>query len=182
MTESRIARKYATALFFTAKKSKHVDTISHDLKVISSLLKENPVIKNLLEAPHISEIEKKELISSTFQSQISEALFSFLILVIEKHRIQYLHAMANELERLFKEDQGIVKARLITARSVDQKLSDEIQHQLEKSTHKIVEMTQETEPRLIGGIVIVVGDKIIDRSIRYQLNQFKEQMSTLRVY
>jgi F-type H+-transporting ATPase subunit delta len=109
-------------------------------------------------------------------------LFSFLMLVVSKHRIQYLLFMAEELQRLVKEDQGIVEASLITARSVDQALVDQIRQELEKSTGKRVEMKLEIDPSLIGGIVVILGDKIIDRSIRYQLGQLKEQMSAMKVY
>jgi F-type H+-transporting ATPase subunit delta len=182
MIESRLAGKYGTALFRTAKRVDQVERISHDLEVISELLRKNLSLKNFLESPQILEKEKKELISTTLKNRVSEALFSFLMLVVSKHRIQYLLPMASEFGRLVKEDQGIVEARVIAARIIDQKLVEEIRGELEKSTDKKVEIKMEIDPDLIGGIVIILGDKIIDRSIRYQLNQLKEQMSTVRVY
>ena len=182
MIESKVAIKYATALFRTAKRINQVEMISHDLEVLSDLLRENTLLKNFLESPQVLERDKKELLSSTFKSLISEALFSFLMLVVSKHRIQYLLFMAEELQRLVKEDQGIVEASLITARSVDQALVDQIRQELEKSTGKRVEMKLEIDPSLIGGIVVILGDKIIDRSIRYQLDQLKEQMLAMRVH
>jgi len=104
------------------------------------------------------------------------------MLVVSKHRIQYLLSMAEEFQRLVKEDQGIVEARLITARSADQALVDQIRQELEENTGKKVEIKLEVDPSLIGGIVVILGDKIIDRSIRYQLSQLKEQMSALKVH
>ncbi len=182
MIESKLAIKYATALFRTAKRTNQVEMISHDLEVLSDLLRENTLLKNFLESPQVLERDKKELLSSAFKSLISEALFSFLMLVVSKHRIQYLLFMAEELQRLVKEDQGIVEASLITARSVDRALVDQIRQELEKSTGKRVEMKLEIDPSLIGGIVVILGDKIIDRSIRYQLDQLKEQMLAMRVH
>jgi F-type H+-transporting ATPase subunit delta len=182
MIESRVAIKYATALFRTAKRTAQVESMSRDLATLSELLSKNVLLKNFVESPQVEEKDKKELLTSTFKPVISEALFSFLILVLSKHRIQYLVSMAGEFQRLVKEDQGIVDARLITARSLDQSLADQIREELEKSTGKKVEMKLETDPSLIGGIVIILGDKIIDRSIRCQLNQLKDQMSALKVY
>ena len=182
MIESRVAIKYATALFRTAKKTNQVEMISHDLEVLSNLLRKNLLLKNFLESPQVLEKDKKELLSSTFKPQISEALFSFLLLVVSKHRIGYLLSMAEEFQRLVKEDQGIVEARLITARSADQTLVDQIRQELEKSTGKKVEIKLEIDTYLIGGIVVILSDKIIDRSIRYQLGQLKEQMSALKVH
>ena len=182
MIESRVAGKYAHALFSAAKKIKQVDTISVDLGTISRLLTEIPHLKILLESPQILEKEKRELISNTFRDRISEVLLSFLLLVLSKHRIAYLLPMADEFGRLVKEDQGIVTAQLITVRQLEPALMEDIVHELEKTTGKKIELKTEIDPSLIGGIVIVLGDKIIDRSIRYRLNQFKEQMSALRVY
>ncbi len=182
MIESRVAGKYAHALFSAAKRKNQLDTISADLGTISRLLTEFPHLKTLLESPQILEKEKRELISNTFNGRISEVLFSFFLLVLSKHRIAFLLPMADEFGRLVKEDQGIVTARLITARQLEPALMKDIVYELEKTTRKIIEIKTELDPGLIGGIVIVLGDRIIDRSIRYQLSQLKEQMSTLRVY
>jgi len=182
MIESKVAIKYATALFRTAKRTNQVENISHDLEALSNLLKENALLKNFLESPQVLEKDKKELLGSTFKPLISEALFSFLMLVVSKHRIQYLLSMAEEFQRLVKEDQGIVEACLITARSVNQALVDQIRQELEKNTGKKVELKLQIDPYLLGGIVVILGDKIIDRSIRHQLTQLKDQMSALKVY
>ena len=181
MIESRVAIKYATALFRTAKRTAQVESISRDLVTLSELVNTNVLLKNFVESPQVEEKDKKQLLTSTFKALISEALFSFLMLVLSKHRIQYLAPMTNEFQRLVKEDQGIVEARLVTARSLDQALADEVREELERSTGKKVEMKLEVDPSLIGGIVIVLGDKIIDRSIRHQLGQLKDQMSVLKV-
>ena len=182
MIESKVAIKYATALFRTAKRTNQVEMISHDLEAISNLLMKNALLKNFLESPQVLERDKKALLSLSLKPLISEALFSFLILVVSKHRIQYLLSMGEEFQRLVKEDQGIVEARLITARSADQYLVDQIRQELEESTGKKVEIKLEIDSFLIGGIVVILGDRIIDRSIRYQLTQLKDQMSALKVY
>ncbi len=182
MIESKVAIKYATALFRTAKRTAQVESISRDLEALSNLLKKNILLKNFLESPQVLEKDKRKLLNSTFKPLISEALLSFLMLVVSKHRISYLLSMAEEFQRLVKEDQGIVEACLITARSVDYALVDQIKKELEKSTGKQVEMKLKVDPSLIGGIVVILGDKIIDRSIRYQLSQLKDQMSALKVH
>jgi F-type H+-transporting ATPase subunit delta len=182
MIESRVAIKYATALFRTAKRTDQVESISHDLEALSGLLSKNVLLKSFVESPQVEEKDKKKLLTSTFKPLISEALFSFLMLVLSKHRIQYLELMTNEFQRLVKDDQGIVEARLVTARVLDPPLAEELRVELERTTGKNVEMKLEKDPSLIGGILIVLGDKIIDRSIRYQLGQLKDQMSALRVH
>lgn len=182
MIESRIARKYAAALFSSSKRIRQVESISADMEAISDLLKKLPHLKSFLESPQILEKEKEELFAISFKESISEALYSFLLLVLSKHRIPYLLPMAEEFKRLVKEDQGIVSARLISARQLGPSVSDEIKVELEKSSGKKVELDTQVDPGLIGGLIIILGDRIIDQSIRHQLSQLKEQMLAIRVY
>ena len=182
MIESRVAIKYATALFRTSKRTGQTESISRDLTTLSELWSTDKLLRSFVESPQVEDKDKRELLTSTFKPLISEALFSFLMLVLNKHRIQYLELITKEFQRLVKEDQGIVEARLVTARALDRKLAERLREELEKSTGKKVETRLELDPSLIGGIVILLGDKVIDRSIRYQLGRLKDQMYALRVH
>ncbi len=182
MIESQVARRYAAALFRTAKRTDQVERILDDLKAIADLLRKDPSLKNFLEAPQILDQYKRELITSAFKDLISEALFSFLVVVLDKHRTEYLQAMAKEYERLVKEDQGILQARVTTTRALDPLFRDRLRDELEKTTGKKIEMLLRIDPKIIGGIIVILGNKIIDRSIRHQLNELKEEMLTLAVH
>jgi F-type H+-transporting ATPase subunit delta len=182
MIESQVARRYATALFRTAKRIDQVERILEDLKAIADLLRKDPSLKNFLEAPQILDQYKKELFTTAFKHIVSEALFSFLILVLDKHRIQYLLGMAEEYERLVKEDQGILQARIVTARALDSVFRDRLKEELEKSTGKKIEMLLKIDPEIIGGIIVILGNQIIDKSIRHQLDELKEEMLALTVH
>jgi F-type H+-transporting ATPase subunit delta len=182
MIESQVARRYATALFRTAKRIDQVDRILDDLKAIADLLRKDPNLKKFLEAPQILDQYKRGLFTTAFKHLVSEALFSFLILVMEKHRIEYLLVMAEEYERLVKEDQGILQAQVITARLLDPVFGNKLKEELEKNTGKRIEMILKIELKIIGGIIVILGNKIIDASIRHQLDELKEEMLALRVH
>jgi F-type H+-transporting ATPase subunit delta len=182
MIGSRVAAKYAVALFRAARHAGELERISNDLMTVSGLLRKDPRLKDFLESPQVSEKEKKNLLSLSLKPSVSPALFSFLVLILEKHRIHYLESMAEEFEKLFKENQGILDARLITARELDQTLHYQIRQELEKHTGKRIQVHTQVEPALIGGAVVMVGDKVIDRSVRHQLNQLRDQMLALKVH
>ena len=182
MIESQVARRYATALFRTAKRIDQTDRILDDLKAIADLLRKDPNLKNFLEAPQILDQYKRELFTTAFKDIISEALFSFLVVVLNKHRIEYLLAMAKDYERLVKEDQGILQARVTTTRALDPVFKNRLKEELEKTTGKRIEMILKIDPQIIGGIIVILGNKIIDRSIRHQLDELKEEMLALRVH
>jgi F-type H+-transporting ATPase subunit delta len=182
MIEFQVARRYATSLFRTAKRIDGVEGILDDLKAIADLLKKDPSLKKFLEAPQILDQYKKELLTTAFKHLVSEALFSFLILVLEKHRIEYLLAMAEAYERLVKEDQGILQTCVITARPLDPTFANRLKEELEKNTGKRIEMISKINPEIIGGIIVILGNKIIDKSIRHQLDELKEGMLALKVH
>jgi F-type H+-transporting ATPase subunit delta len=83
---------------------------------------------------------------------------------------------------LVKEDQGILQARVITARALDPVFKNRLKEELEKSTNKKIEMILKIDPQIIGGIIVILGNKIIDRSIRHQLDELKEEMLALTVH
>ena len=182
MIESQVARRYDIALFRTAKRTDQVDGISAHLKTIANLLRKDPNVKEFLVAPQILDQYKRELFTTAFKHLVSEALFSFLILVLEKHRIEYLLAMAEEYERLVKEDQGILQAHVVTARAFDRAFASRLKEGLEKNTGKRIEMISKIDPEIIGGIIVILGNKIIDASIRHQLDELREEMLALKVH
>ncbi len=182
MIESQVARRYAAALFRTAKRIDRVGRILDDLKAIAHFLRKDPNLKNFLEAPQILDQYKRELITTAFKNLISEALFSFLVVVLDKHRTEYLQAMAKEYERLVKEDRGILQARVTTTRALDPLFRDRLREELEKTSGKKIEMVLRIDPQIIGGIIVILGNRIIDGSIRHKLDELKEEMLALTVH
>ncbi len=182
MISSEVGKKYAAALFKTAKKNKLTDSVLENFRLILKLLEENLLFKNLLEAPQVREKEKKELLNNLFKGRISELLLSLLTLLVDKKRIQYLFDIFPEYERLVKEDKGIVVAEVTTAIPLDETMCQRLQEKLERKTRKKIEMQKKVDLDIIGGMLVVLGDKVIDRSIRYQLSELKERISGVRVH
>lgn len=182
MISSEVGKKYANALFKLAKKDNLTDSTLEEFGSILRILRENPVFKNFLEAPQILDRDKKNLLRDLFEGKISEILVSFLTLLVDRKRIAYLVDMFPEFERLVKEDKGILVAQVTTAIPVDEILYRSLKQKLETKTQKKIEMTNRVDPGIIGGVVVVLGHKVIDHSIRYQLSQLKEKISQTRVH
>ncbi|MGB2698275.1 MAG: F0F1 ATP synthase subunit delta [Candidatus Zixiibacteriota bacterium] len=182
MISSEVGKKYAAALFKSAKKEKIADIVLEDYRSIMKIFKENPPFKGLLEAPQLSEKDKKKLLKDLFEGKISEVLLSFLTLLVDKKRIQYLFDIFPEFEKSVKEDQGIVLAEVTTAIPLDDALSQNLKRKLEIKTQKKIEMVEKVDPGIIGGVTVILGDKVIDQSIKYQLGQLREKISQIKVY
>jgi F-type H+-transporting ATPase subunit delta len=182
MISSEVGKKYAAALFKSAKKENLADSVLENYRLILKILRENPSFKNLLEAPQILDKDKKRFIKNFFEKKISEVLLSFLTLLVDKKRIQYLPDIFPEYEKLVKENKGIVVAKITTAIPLDEPLIQSLKEKLERETQKKIEMEKNVDPGIIGGVLVVLGDKVIDRTIKYQLTQLKERITQIRVY
>ncbi len=182
MISSEVGKKYAAALFKLANREKIAGIVLEDYQSIMKILKENLPIKNLLETPQILDKDKKKLLQDLFEGKIPEVLLSFLTLLVDKKRIQYLSDIFPEFEKLVKENQGIVMAEVTTAIPLDDALSKSLRSKLEIMTKKKIEMVKRVNPDIIGGVTVVLGDKVIDRSIKYQLGQLREKISQIKVY
>jgi F-type H+-transporting ATPase subunit delta len=182
MISSEVGKKYASALFKLTKKEKLTDPVLEEFRSISRILRENPTFKNFLEAPQILEKDKKDFLKGLFEGKISEVLLSFLTLLVDRKRIKYLLDIFPEYERLVKEEKGILLAEVTTAIPLKEAFYQRLKEKLERKTQKKIEMIKRVDPDIIGGVVVVLGDKVIDHSIRYQLGELKERVSEVRVH
>ena len=182
MISSEVGKKYAAALFKLANREKIAGTVLEDYQSIMKIFKENLPIKNLLETPQILDKDKKKLLKDLFEGKIPEVLLSFLTLLVDKKRIQYVFNIFPEFEKLVKENQGIVMAEVTTAIPLDDALSQSFKKKLETKTKKKIEMVEKVDTGIIGGVTVILGDKVIDHSIKYQLAQLREKISQIKVY
>lgn len=182
MISSEVGKKYAAALFKLANREKIAGIVLEDYQCIMKIFKENPSFKELLETPQILDKDKKKLLKDLFEGKVSEILLSFLSLLVDRKRIKYLLDIFPEYEKLVKEDKGIMVAEITTAIPMDEASYGSLKVKLERKTQKKIEMVKKVDPGIIGGVVVVLGNKIIDRSIKCQLSQLKERISQIRVY
>jgi F-type H+-transporting ATPase subunit delta len=182
MIGPEVGKKYGVALFRAAQKQNQIEEIFDNLKNIIVLKEKNIRFIEFLENPRIRDKDKKDFIKSLSEGRVPDLLVSLLILLLDKNRIKYLPEIFSEYQRLYKEDQGIVEAEVITAFPLDHFLTGRLKEKLEKKTGKRLEMITKVDPFILGGVVVKMGDRIVDKSIRYQLNQIKELVTEVRVY
>ena len=182
MIGPEVGKKYGAALFRAAQKHNQIEEILDNLKTMAVLKDKNIRFIEFLENPQIRDKDKKDFIKSISEGRVSDLLVSLLILLLDKNRIKYLSEIFSEYQRLYKEDQGIVEAEVITAFPLDHFLTERLREKLEKKTGKKLEMITKVDPFILGGVVVKMGDRIVDKSIRYQLKQIKELVTEVRVY
>ncbi len=161
---------------------KNVSEQAHaDVDSIAQLLEKDQMLLNFLAAPQLLDSDKAAVIEKVFKGQVHEYVFSFVRLLVEKHRTNFLGEIAAEYDKLYNESRGLIATRLVTAVPLTEDEKQQITEKLSKLTSMTVTLQPEVDPEIIGGAIAIIGDKIIDRSIRHDLFVLREQLMELKV-
>ena len=169
--EKLVAKTYATALFDVAIESNQLDRFGEELEFIVGTFRQHPEFYELYKTPQISSEEKKQIVAKVFQQGISQEVMSFLKILLDKRRTGSFEDIAKEYQRLANAHNNIAEAVAITAipMSSEEKLA--LENKLSMTTGKVVRLKNEIDDSIIGGILVRIGDKVIDGTIQSRLNE-----------
>lgn len=182
MTEPSIAKKYAVALFNAASTAGKLDAVHRDLNDLVRYFDSDHTLEEFLQAPHVIDEQKYTLVRKAFGGKVVALLFDFICLLLKKHRFNYLKPIALKFEELMEEEQGVLRAQITTAIKLDSELLDQLKAKLEARTQKTIKLIPKVDPGILGGIIVILKHKIIDKSIRQELTELRGRLLTVKVY
>ena len=182
MRETRVAQRYAHALFLVAKSKDNIDIVASELFQLRSFIEKDKRFISFLEAPQILTEHKIALIKSLFTARLSPPLLWFLFLLIEKHRIEFLGEIAREFEKFVEDYKGLIKAHVTTAIPIEDGFKVQLKAKLETMTGKEIEIIHRIDRGIIGGVVVQLNFRIIDNSIRHKLEVLRHDLLSIKVY
>ncbi len=177
MKNARVARRYALALMTMAEETGTVDAITKDLNLLEQVLKDSRELRLLLESPVVPAAKKKSILKDVFGPHVSSSTMVFVNLMTSKNREDILADVAREFHILRDERLGIVTVDVRAAVELSQPQEQSLQQQLERYTGKKVRVKFFLDKAIQGGVVIKIGDTILDASIRRQLEILRERLS-----
>ena len=177
-----IAKRYAVALFNAAVAQDVAEQVDGDLTSFDRLLKHNTAFHNFLWSPQVLTEDKKDLIVQIVGERSSGLFVTFLMLLIDKKRLEHVGEIAEVFNYLFEQLQGIVEVRIITAVPIERELEIKTVLRLEEKTGKQIRLVKSVDESIIGGMIVIIEGKIIDGSIRHQLDSMKTSLTELRVH
>lgn len=166
---STIARPYATAVFNFANENKNLSSWSDTLALLSGVIKDGS-IQSIIEDSKVLDSERQDLILNVCKGKIDEYEINFVKLLVENKRLVILPEISQFFEELKAEAEGSIEAELIMAEQPSKKTVDELLKSLEKKFNKKIEGKVVIDKNIIGGTKIIVGDSVIDASVRAQLD------------
>jgi len=165
---STIARPYAQAIFSLAKE-KETLAIWLDVLTLMTGVIENPDIKSFIQDAKVLDSDREKTLLKIFGKDVDDMAKNFIMLLIENKRLMILPAIKLAYEKLKADYEGTVKAEIIAAAEPDKKAVDNLIKSLEKKFNKKIEGHVTIDKSIIGGTKIIVGDTVIDDSIKGKL-------------
>lgn len=173
---SAVARNYAGTLFELATREEAGEAWGELLDLVAGLYEEDRTFRRFLDAPSVSTVEKKDVLERALGDRAPELFRRFLFVVLDRRRHRALPAIAGAYRDLLDERAGRVRARVALPFEPEESLRDEIRDDLERRFGKEVVAEFRAVPEILGGIVVRVGDRLIDGSVRRRLERLKWQM------
>ncbi|MCQ2559212.1 MAG: F0F1 ATP synthase subunit delta [Clostridia bacterium] len=176
MLKGAIGERYAEALYDLAKGLDKAEDVEQELLAVKDIVEKDRDLQKILYHPRITAEEKKELLQTLFQGKIAEVTFSFLPLLVDKQREQYLCDIVDAFVLKANEDRNILAAEISSAVA----LSDSEKAGLKKVLTKVTGRDMVTEfavdPELMGGVVVKIGDRVIDGSLKTRFAAMREYL------
>ena len=171
-----IARVYSEALFEVAKEKGSLDEVHEQLGEIADKVDEDRDLQVFFFSPYFSSNEKRDGIAKAFSGG-NEELINFLELLAEKHRMPALFRIRRRFDELYAEENQQLAVTVTSAVELEASVVESIGAEIEKQTGKSIELTSKVDDSIIGGLVLQVGNRVLDSSIRNRLDQLRREVT-----
>ena len=176
MDRNRVTVRYAKALIELASEQKVLSDVDRDMRMLYAAINQYNGFANYINNPGTSSLDKFEKIKSIFSPYFHALSMKFFAMVFNNKREEYLKDLCRNSIDMAREQNNIVTANLKSAIQLDEKIVQQIIAKFEKRLNATLEMTNETDPELIGGFVFTIDGEQYDASIAAKLKTIKKQL------
>ncbi|MFW5836497.1 MAG: ATP synthase F1 subunit delta [Desulfovibrionaceae bacterium] len=177
MTGNIVARRYARAIFAVGEKAGELDAYGKELGELAEALHEAPQALTFFKSPAFSPAEKKAVLGKLLeQTTIGQTVKNFCFLLADKGRLGFLPEIASDFQAMLDGKQGVMRGQLVTAVPLDDTKEADFVKQLESQTGKKLVLSFAEDKDILGGVVLKIGDKVLDASLRAQLELLRDNI------
>jgi ATP synthase F1 delta subunit len=171
-----IAQVYARSLFEVAVERGRLDVVREQLGQFADALEEDRELSVFFFSPYFSTQEKKDALHRAV-TDADETIVNFLELLVEKHRMPAIFRIRREFDDLWREENKLLSVQLTSAIALDDETVQSLGRTIGERTGRKVDVTANVNPDILGGIVLRVGNSILDASIRNRLESLRKQVA-----
>jgi F-type H+-transporting ATPase subunit delta len=171
-----LAQVYSRALFEAARDKRRLDEVREQLAQFADAVDENRELAVFFFSPYFSTAEKQQSLG-TLLDGAEEVFLNFLSLLIENHRMPVIFRIRGEYERLWEEENRTLPVEITSAIALDQATTESLGRTIGERAGRKVTLAARVDPDILGGIIIRVGNSILDASIRNRLEQLRRHVA-----
>jgi len=170
-----IAVVYARSLFEVAREQDKLDVVREQLGAFTDALSENRDLQVFFFSPYFATKEKQDGLERVV-SDADPVVLNFLKLLIEKHRMPVLFRIRSNYDGLWEEENKLLPVHITSAVKLDNAIVEQLGDRISEQTDRKVELSANVDPEILGGIVVRVGNSVLDASVRNRLEQLRKQV------
>jgi F-type H+-transporting ATPase subunit delta len=171
-----LGRVYGRSLFEVASEQDKLDLLREQLGQFADALDQSNELRVFFFSPYFSSSEKQQALDGLLEGA-DEQLVNFLKLLIENHRMPVIFRVRREYERLWEQENKLLAVEITSAIALDSATTDSLGERIGERAGRKVKLTARVNPDILGGIVLRVGNSILDASIRNRLEQLRRQVA-----
>jgi F-type H+-transporting ATPase subunit delta len=171
-----IAQVYARSLFEVANEHDELDEVHDQLGEFADAMQENHDLTVFFFSPYFSVPEKKDGLGRAVKGA-NPILENFLQALIERHRTPAIFRIRTEFETLWAKERRLLPVHLVSAVELDDSIIKKLKKQIGEQVDRQIELSSDVDPDILGGIVLQVGNIVLDASIKNRLEQLRKQVA-----
>jgi F-type H+-transporting ATPase subunit delta len=171
-----IAQVYSRSLFQVAMEQGKLDRLREELAAFADALAQNRELSVFFFSPYFSTQEKEDGLRRTVVDA-DPALVNFLLVLIENHRLPLIHRIRRQFDVLWDRENRRLPVEVTSAVELDRSVIESLEARILEQTGQNVELASNVDPDILGGIVLRVGNSILDASIRHRLEQLRKEVA-----
>ena len=174
-TDTAVARRYAQAILELAVAHNNFDQWRGDLQTLSEVWRSTPVASQL-DDPKRGRSRRMEDARGLVQGRVNPLAVNLVLLLVQRGRAALVPAIARQFERIERDREGRVTARVTSAIALTDEQRTNLRDQLGRRSAKTVDLEEKVDPSIMGGLVVRIGDELIDASIAGRLRRIQAQL------
>jgi F-type H+-transporting ATPase subunit delta len=181
LRDTTVAARYARALFLVTEKRSETARALEDLIGLKGLLEPQARLARFLANPATRLADKREMVQRAFRDKVLPTVAVFVDLLLRKRRLGEFLMVVDEFEALVEKALGVTRVHLVSAVPLDEQESQRLHQVLEGYTRKHVKLTREVDPEILGGALVRIGDRVLDRSVKTLLETIEAHLYEVSV-
>ena len=182
MRDRKVATRYAEALLISAKAEGVLLEVAESFAAVMEITADNRDLLIFMHSPQVRTEEKKELLKTVFGAKVETVLLNFFYLLVDRNRIENVQDIGEVFADLVEQDQNIVRALVTTAIALPDDLAASLKTKLVAYTGADVILEKKTDPAVLGGVCVKIGNRVLDGTVRTNLAQLGKQLGAARVH